>query len=123
MSPDEILADLRDIHLPAAETDAIAASGFNFWPLLVVAALLSLIALLRYRQRGSERRALQRAVKAFATAPSQGGMTELLSLRHRAAENGVTPPPLPAACFSPEGANDNAVLAGAAQELGEAIAR
>ena len=122
MSPDEILADLRDIHLPAAESST-ALTGFNFWPLLVVALILCGVLTLRTRHKGAERRRLRRAIDAFAQSPSEGGMTELLALRHRASDIGVRVPALPSACFHPEGANDNAVLSDAAQALHRALGR
>ncbi len=120
MSPDEILADLRDIHLPAAEAETIA-TGFNFWPLLIVCMCLGIVLLVRLWRRGAERRALRNAIEAFAASPADPGIHELLSLRQQAAAMGVRLPALPMACFSAEGANDNAVLVDAGHDLRRAM--
>lgn len=122
MSPDEILADLRDIHIPAGENVLASDAGFNFWPLVIVIVLLASILAVRLWRRGGERRKLRQAIEAFAASPSEGGMSELLSLRSRVAADGVVPSALPPACFTPEGAEDTKLLSNAALELRRLVA-
>ena len=122
MSPDEILSDLRDIHLPAAEAAVTAGPGFSFLPMIAVVVLLAAILALRRWRGGRNRRRLLKDIDAFAASPSQHGIHELLSQRSRATALGVIPPALPVACFSAEGADDAAVLSGAAQDLRRAVA-
>ena len=55
MTPDEILKDLRDIHLPEQSAD-MASTGFVFWPTAVVLALLLLALGLIWWRRSAWRR-------------------------------------------------------------------
>lgn len=117
MTPEEILAGLRDIQLPAVETAAFAESRFSPWPLVVVVVILSGVFLLRLRNRQSWRRSLRRDVDAFIARPEPAGIRGLIDLRCRFAAHGYTIPKLPGACFGPVEMLDAAVLRGAAEDL------
>ncbi len=117
MTPEEILAGLRDIQLPAVETAAFAESWFSPWPLVVVVVILSGIFLLRLRNRQSWRRSLRRDVEAFIARPETAGIHGLIDLRRRFAAHGFTVPNLPAACFGRAEMLDAADLRGAAEDL------
>lgn len=117
MTVDEILADLRDIHLPATEVTPLGASGFDFWPLAMALALLAVIMLLRRWRAGAWRRRLLHDLNDFTSAPDTRGISGLLHLRSQLAAHGVRLPSLPKAFFGPVEELDPALL----REAGEAL--
>ncbi len=75
MTPEQILADLRDIHLP--ELDAGAAStNLVLWPLMLVLMAALLLAWLIWRRRSVWRRELLQALHQIEHVATQSGGNE-----------------------------------------------
>lgn len=117
MTPEEILAGLRDIHLPAAEASALSHGTYSPWPLAVTVAVLLAMFLLRLWRRGAWRRSLARQVDDFIANPAAGGVRGLVELRQDLAAHGMALPRLPAECFVRADAVEPEVLRLAAQDL------
>lgn len=117
MIPEEILAGLRDIHLPAAEASALSGGQYSPWPLAVTATLLLAVIMLRLWRRGAWRRSLERRVDDFIAHPTAGGVRGLLDLRRSLAARGLAVPRLPPECFVRADAVETEVLREAARDL------
>lgn len=117
MTVNEILADLRDIHLPASEITTLGAKGFNYWPLVIAIAILGGILLLRRWRAGAWKRRLLQELNSFISSPETLGISGLLVLRGEVAAHGLTVPSLPAAFFGPPDVLDSAALSEAGQAL------
>lgn len=101
MSPEEILADLRDIRLPAEES-VVSGTGFSWLPLLMLAGLVVAIALVRRYRAGHWRRAARSALgHARATPEATDRWTSLVALRLGLTPRlcGRTPEPPPPALY------------------------
>jgi len=87
VTPEDILKDLRDIHLPeqAAET----AAGFIFWPTALILALALLAIGLAWWRRSTWRREIARHLDRIEDVAGEGrvreGWTELALLLRRTA--------------------------------------
>ncbi len=88
MTPEEILQDLRDIHLPEQAADA-AIGGFVLWPLALVSAVVLLAGCLAWRRRSAWRRDIVQHLDAIEQGVAEGrilqGWTELAILLRRIA--------------------------------------
>lgn len=88
MTPNEILKDLRDIHLPDSATEA-AAAGFVFWPIAIVLALLLFALGLIWWRRSTWRREIVRHLDRIEQTAVDGrtreGWTDLAILLRRTA--------------------------------------
>jgi hypothetical protein len=88
VTPEEILNDLRDIHLPDAMAET-AGIGFVYWPALLVIALTVLAIGLGWRRRSAWRRDIVRRLDAIERDASEGrvreGWTALALLLRRVA--------------------------------------
>lgn len=88
MTPEEILRDLRDIHLPEQASDAIGA-GFILWPAALVVALALFAAWLAWRRRSTWRREIIGHLDAIERDAGEGqafkGWTDLAILLRRIA--------------------------------------
>ena len=88
MTPDEILKDLRDIHLPESSAEMVSA-GFVFWPTALVLALILLALGLTWRRRSTWRREivghLDRIEQTAVDGRIKEGWTELAILLRRIA--------------------------------------
>ncbi|MFO7854989.1 MAG: DUF4381 family protein [Paracoccaceae bacterium] len=69
MSPEEILAELRDLHLPPAPEAGVV--GFAWEPLIGVSALALLAIAARLWRRGAWRRAARARLAAAAGEPNR----------------------------------------------------
>lgn len=67
MTQAELLAQLRDIHLPAETTAAPAPDGFALWPIIAFALALGCVLMARYWRRTSWRRQSRAALKTIET--------------------------------------------------------
>lgn len=117
MTVEEILADLRDIQLPATEVTPLGTSGFDFWPLAMALVMLAVLLMLRRWRAGATRRRLLHDLNAFISAPETRGISDLLVLRSQVARHGVQVPSLPRAFFGPPDELDPASL----REAGETL--
>ena len=88
MTPEEILRDLRDIHLPEQATNA-AGAGFVLWPTALVVTLALFAAWLAWRRRSSWRREIIGHLDAIERDVAEGrafkGWTDLAILLRRIA--------------------------------------
>lgn len=88
MTPEEILLDLRDIHLPEQTAEA-AGVGMVFWPAAIVAAIALLAGWMAFRRRSTWRREVVRHLDAIERDAGEGrvleGWTELAVLVRRIA--------------------------------------
>lgn len=88
MTPEEILQDLRDIHLPGQAVDA-GGGGFVFWPVALVVAVVLLTGWLAWQRRSAWRRDIIRHLDAIEQGVDEGhileGWTELATLLRRIA--------------------------------------
>ena len=88
MTPEEMLQDLRDIHLPEQASDA-TAGGFVFWPLTLVATVILLASWLAWWRRSAWRREIIQHLDAIERRVHEDqalqGWTELATLLRRIA--------------------------------------
>ena len=75
MTPEEILRDLRDIHLPDQGADA-AGTGIVWWPVLLVVILVLLSLALAWRRRSAWRREIARHLDAIEKDADRGRTRE-----------------------------------------------
>ena len=75
MTPEEILQDLRDIHLPEQAADMVGG-GLVLWPAALVLAALVLAAWLVWRRRSAWRREIIRHLDAIERDADRGGVLE-----------------------------------------------
>ena len=75
MTPEEILRDLRDIHLPDQGADA-AGAGIVWWPVLLVVILVLLSVALAWRRRSAWRREIARHLDAIEKDADRGRTRE-----------------------------------------------
>lgn len=121
MSPEDILARMRDIQMPDAEA-ASAPAMFAPQPFWVLGAVILLVAFLRWRRRNGWRRmALARldAIAADADDPRQ--WQNLTALRRRIARHTRTAPP-PDCVFLPPERIGPEQLADLTEDIRKAIA-
>lgn len=94
MTPEELLQDLRDIHLPAPPQD-VARFDIAFEPFVVVALLVLIAAIIayhrRYRWRAQARARLHEIEREPATAQNWLRLVELTAAASRRSRTG--PPP------------------------------
>lgn len=64
MTQEELVAQLRDIHLPA-DTTAAVDLGFALWPIIVLALLLGSVVVVRYWRRTAWRRLARASLTAI----------------------------------------------------------
>ncbi len=88
MTPEEILQDLRDIHLPEQAADA-AVAGFALWPLVFVVTVSLLVGWLAWRRRSAWRREIVQHLNAVERRVDEDQIlqawTELATLLRRIA--------------------------------------
>lgn len=88
MTLEEMLRDLRDIHLPSQAVDA-GGGGLVFWPVALVAAVALLACWVVWRRRSAWRRDIIRHFDAIEQVVDEGrileGWTELATLLRRIA--------------------------------------
>ena len=88
MSPDEILQDLRDIHLPAETAEAVG-SGLVLWPILSVIAIALIATLIAWRRRSAWTKDFHCELDLIEALASDGqtlnGWTKLAVLLRRTA--------------------------------------
>lgn len=88
MTPEEILRDLRDIHLPDAAAET-ANAGFVYWPAAVVLAVVLAALWFAWRRRSHWRRDIARRLDAIERVAGEGrvreGWIELATLLRRIA--------------------------------------
>lgn len=75
MTPEEILRDLRDIHLPQQATDA-AGAGIVLWPAAIVIVLALLAFWLSWRRRSVWRRDIVEQLNAIERDVGDGRIRE-----------------------------------------------
>lgn len=81
MSPDEILAELRDIRLPDDMATA-SSSGLSWVPFAVLGGLVVLVVLVRWYRAGAWQRAVRRTLRsASASRAQQERWAALVDLR------------------------------------------
>ncbi|MGI9499359.1 MAG: DUF4381 domain-containing protein [Geminicoccaceae bacterium] len=87
MTPEEILRDLRDIHLPEQATEAV--DGFVLWPSAIVLAMVLVGVWLSWRRGTAWRREIVRHLAAIERRAGAGqvaeGWTDLAVLLRRIA--------------------------------------
>lgn len=99
MTPEEVFAQLRDIHTPAVT--GIEAASYDFRPLLVFAALTAVALLLGFLwNRAGTRRLINRIDAKATKAEQRDAVVRLVDGRRRRADAG----PAPEAAFQPPGA-------------------
>ena len=88
MTPEEILRDLRDIHLPERAAD-LAGGAFVFWPAALDVAVAILAGWLAWRRRTAWRRDIVQHLDAIEHSVDEGrvkqGWTDLATLLRRIA--------------------------------------
>lgn len=88
MTPEEILQDLRDIHLPEQMAET-AGAGFVYWPAALVIALAAIMAWIAWRRRSAWRREIISHLDAIERDAAEGqaleGWSELAVLLRRIA--------------------------------------
>jgi ABC-type uncharacterized transport system YnjBCD permease subunit len=77
VNEEEVLTQLRDIHLPAQLEQAVT-SGFAGWPFAVLALLVCLILVLRLRNRGRWRRRARTDLSRILSVDDQATQWTLL---------------------------------------------
>ena len=93
MTPQEILQELRDIHLPDPPT-ATAAGGLAWEPFALLAAIVAAAALAAWLRRSRWRRDARRELRASARIrPAAAQWPLLLDLLRRSAPFAGAPPP------------------------------
>ncbi len=65
MTQEELLAQLRDIHIPAETTAALVIEGFALWPILAFALVLSSVLIAGYWRRTAWQRQARAALRAI----------------------------------------------------------
>jgi hypothetical protein len=68
MTAQELLAQLRDIHVPA-DPGAATDTGFALWPVIVFVVLLAALLMAGYRRRTAWRRQAGAALKIIEAEP------------------------------------------------------
>ncbi len=88
MTPEEMLLDLRDIHMPEPALDA-AAGGFVLWPLALVVTVAFIAGWLAWHRRSTWRREVAQHLDAIERRVDEGevllGWTDLATLLRRIA--------------------------------------
>ncbi|MGI9510388.1 MAG: DUF4381 domain-containing protein [Geminicoccaceae bacterium] len=88
MTPEEILRDLRDIHLPE-QADGVAAAGLVLWPVACVVGAALIAVWFAWRRRTAWRREialhLDRIERIAREGQARSGWTELAVLLRRIA--------------------------------------
>lgn len=93
MSPEEILAEMRDIHLPGGLQSAVPAR-FAPEPFIVLAVVLAVLGLVWWRRRTQWRREAAEALRAAQSEPDIARRWSLLSgLVARVGRHRRAPPP------------------------------
>ena len=89
MTPEEILRDLRDIHLPSEEAVESVGAGIVLWPAMVVLLMAVLAGWMIWRRRSDWRREalsqLERIERQAAAGQHREGWTALSTLLRRIA--------------------------------------
>ncbi|ETX08101.1 DUF4381 family protein [Candidatus Entotheonella palauensis] len=123
MTQEELLAQLRDIHLPA-DTPAAAATGFALWPVIVFALVLSGIWVAGYWRRTAWRRQARASLKTIeAERDLNRRWSSLLTLAAQIARISERPDIVPRSAYqNPQAVTDEDATALAAH-LRQEIAR
>ena len=99
MSEDEVLAQMRDIHLPA-ELAAAAPVAFASWPFIALAVVIAVILLVRFwRQQQWRRTARTEFARIVAIAEPAAQWPVLLAFAASLSERARRPVDLPALIY------------------------
>ncbi len=89
MTPEEILRDLRDIHLPAGQASETVGIGIVLWPAGLVLIVTAIASWMIWRRRSAWRREalihLDRIERQAVTGQNREGWTALATLLRRIA--------------------------------------
>jgi len=95
VSPEEILAELRDVHLPPAPEGAAVSAGFAWWPPVAFALLALLTVAVRVWRRGAWRRSARARLASVEGDPDRlrrlAAMTRLFADMARIGHAGRAP--------------------------------
>ncbi len=112
MTQEELLAQLRDIHLPA-DTTAATPLGFALWPIIALAFVLGGVWVVRYWRRTAWRRQARVSLKAIeAERDLERRWSSLLTLAAQIARLSGRPEIVPTSAYqNPQAVTDEDVTA------------
>lgn len=99
MNPRDLIARMRDVHLPPVETTS-PEYGFTLWPLLVFAALVVLVSIaIWWRGRAWRREARERLDQIAGLKEARVQWSQLLDLGVQVARASGRSTPLPISAY------------------------